>query len=777
MTLPRHLILIPSLACQASCHYCFGPQRGSMMSHDIFDATLDWLEMTTPPGQKIDLTFHGGEPLLVGLAWYQRNLPRLRQRFGRRLKLHLQSNLWLLDSAYSDLFNEYGMSLGTSLDGPAPLTDAQRGKGYFARTMAGIETARRHGLAVGVICTFTRLSAPHYQEIFDFFAREYLPFSVHAAVSALKNSPPAELPLSPHEHADLLIYLFDYYLANLTRMRISTFDSICRSLATGQSGLCTFNDCLGNYLTIEPHGGIYSCNRLAHHPTWQLADVRAMPTLDSLAKTPIWQQWRQRELTIQQACGDCSHFNYCKGGCPYNVLASQNLKELPNQKDPHCPAYKRLFDHLAERAMAEVFAEQNLASIINEGTSQNGLLHHGKLLTLMRGGTHPQEEMRQAREIVAAVALAVSDSVETALQSLERANMVTNTVQARQSLLNLQNRQSIVRQENCYLHVTYNCQLRCQHCYAQAGPGQADSMPVDKVISLIEQAAQAGFVKVIITGGEPLAHLQRDALLDALADIRQTVSPMKIVLRTNLVADVTPALLKKLTHCADQIVVSIDGDEATHDTRRGQGTYAQTVAQLRLLRASLVADTLLIHATLTAAEIHGRAGQDVQTLGKQLGIEVRFKPLLPLGRATKLPLAPEFYIPLTDHAPALDSGWRTTCGLGMNLYISPRGECYPCYALMNKPHYLGNVLNSELQTILGSAQYRAWQKVTVDSNLPCRQCAWRYLCGGFCRAWSGEAETPPDCTTLRQRAQNLLLEALRILAVSPEQWRGTGLPL
>jgi hypothetical protein len=83
------------------------------MPPDIFDSALSWIEVITPTGQPIDLTFHGGEPLIAGLAWYRRNLPRLRQHIGHRLKLHLQSNLWLLDETWCDLLKEYGVSVVT----------------------------------------------------------------------------------------------------------------------------------------------------------------------------------------------------------------------------------------------------------------------------------------------------------------------------------------------------------------------------------------------------------------------------------------------------------------------------------------------------------------------------------------------------------------------------------------------------------------------------------------------------------------------------------------
>jgi sulfatase maturation enzyme AslB (radical SAM superfamily) len=62
------------------------------MSSNVSDTTLDWIEAIVPAGDRIDLTFHGGEPLLAGRQWYQRNLPLLRARFGDIHKNYPQEN-------------------------------------------------------------------------------------------------------------------------------------------------------------------------------------------------------------------------------------------------------------------------------------------------------------------------------------------------------------------------------------------------------------------------------------------------------------------------------------------------------------------------------------------------------------------------------------------------------------------------------------------------------------------------------------------------------------
>jgi uncharacterized protein len=73
----------------------------------------------------------------------------------------------------------------------------------------------------------------------------------------------------------------------------------------------------------------------------------------------------------------------------------------------------------------------------------------------------------------------------------------------------------------------------------------------------------------------------------------------------------------------------------------------------------------------------------------------------------------------------------------------------------------------------------AYRCATVDSNRQCRRCALRYLCGGFCRAWSSgdDPNAPPtDCTALHERAHSLLSNALEALDVDVRHWLAAGLP-
>jgi uncharacterized protein len=380
----QHLMILPTLVCPAECAYCFGPHAASpRMGRAVVEAAAGW-QAAENPGEALEITFHGGEPLAAGVDFYRWALPLLTgQLRRRRLRLGLQSNLWLLTDELCDLFAEQGVSLGTSLDGPEAINDAQRGAGYFQRTMAGIRRARAYGLEVSCICTFTAQSAPYADEIYDFFAGQGLNFSVHAALPGLAAAD-GRWALSAEDYGVLLEKLLECYLADLPKLRIGTLDAICWGISAGCGGLCTFSDCLGRYLAVDPQGWVYACQRFAGRVEHRLGNVLDQPGQANFPRSPAWQRLQVRQQRVAEECAGCPHFKYCRGGCPYNSLAAG----VPLGRDPYCPAYQRIFNTVIERAVGEVFSTENMQAVLAQAGGKAGLLRKGALLQIMRSRTH-----------------------------------------------------------------------------------------------------------------------------------------------------------------------------------------------------------------------------------------------------------------------------------------------------------------------------------------------------------------------------------------------------
>jgi uncharacterized protein len=136
-------------------------------------------------------------------------------------------------------------------------------------------------------------------------------------------------------------------------------------------------------------------------------------------------------------------------------------------------------------------------------------------------------------------------------------------------------------------------------------------MPVTKVRELGQALIAASFRSVKITGGEPLMHPHWLELQQTLGELRQTAHPTRLVLRTNLTAPLSPVELDVLSQTFDHIIISVDGDQTSHDARRGRGAYGQTITNLQVLAEISPAAQVTLAATLPIVQWRGAAGKRV----------------------------------------------------------------------------------------------------------------------------------------------------------------------
>ena len=350
---PFHVMLIPTLGCPSKCSYCWSSEEGSpVMSVETIKEVVAWLKNFRE--DRVTFTFHGGEPLLAGPEFYRQALPLLAEGLkDLHPEFAMQTNLWRMTPEIAQILAQYHVPIGSSIDGPEDITDSQRGKGYFEKTMRGYEIARAQGLQVRFICTFTNKSVKHRQEIFDFFLQNGFTLKLHPALPSLRSENPKEWALPPEEYGDLLVYLLDKSLEHMQDIDVMNINDLCRCVFTRRGTVCTYVDCMGNTFAVGPDGSIYPCYRFVGMPEYIMGNVRDHPGMDDLMHSEAGKLMSRFKDYVDTACGECRHIKYCRGGCPYNAMAP-----TPNEirgVDPHCIAYTRIFDEINDRLNKEMF--------------------------------------------------------------------------------------------------------------------------------------------------------------------------------------------------------------------------------------------------------------------------------------------------------------------------------------------------------------------------------------------------------------------------------------
>lgn len=122
------------------------------------------------------------------------------------------------------------------------------------------------------------------------------------------------------------------------------------------------------------------------------------------------------------------------------------------------------------------------------------------------------------------------------------------------------------------MQITRKCNLRCRHCYI--GPPEDIELPLQKIRYIFDEFDEMQGLRLLITGGEPLLHVDFAEINSVLPDYF-----FRKILFTNGLL-LTKDILKILN--VDEIQISIDGLESGHDELRGKSAFKKTMGAVNM---------------------------------------------------------------------------------------------------------------------------------------------------------------------------------------------------
>lgn len=123
--------------------------------------------------------------------------------------------------------------------------------------------------------------------------------------------------------------------------------------------------------------------------------------------------------------------------------------------------------------------------------------------------------------------------------------------------------------------ITRRCNLRCAYCFVVQS--KEEEMDTTQCKKMIDEFARSGMKQFIISGGEPL-------IRDDIGDIVNFASSQGITVWLNSNGFFVPARVKSLKK-VDKLLLSLDGDEQTHDTQRGPGSYKKVISAIEAAKS------------------------------------------------------------------------------------------------------------------------------------------------------------------------------------------------
>jgi uncharacterized protein len=315
----------------------------------------------------VAFSFHGGEPLLAGAAFFREAATIIRDTLGEDIgcSFGVQTNGTLITEEIVELFSREKIHIGLSLDGAKAVNDQNRiyasGRGSFDDVIRGVRwllTPAGREVFRGILCVIDHQADP--LGVFEFLASLTPPSIDFLLPHGNWSSPPpgkSSDPASATTYADWLIPIFDsWFEGNHADLAVRTFEEIIEYQLGGKGHLETLGLSPVSLICIAADGSIESVDTLKSvFPGAHKLDMNIYQhSFNDVLQHPMVQA---RQIGLQALCEKCVRCHLvatCGGG--YFPHRWSNTDQF-NNPSVYCADYIKLISHIQQRVAYELSTE------------------------------------------------------------------------------------------------------------------------------------------------------------------------------------------------------------------------------------------------------------------------------------------------------------------------------------------------------------------------------------------------------------------------------------
>jgi uncharacterized protein len=386
----RLLVLQPTPFCNIDCAYCYlsGRQSKAAMSLETLDQVCTLVFESGLIGLGLDVAWHGGEPLVVPLKWYEDafELMENRRPAALELKHRFQTNGLLVDGAWARFFARTRARVGLSIDGPAELHDSnrrtRRGGGTHEGAMRALRILQAEGVTCHVITVLTERALDAPEELFDFYVSNGIAevgFNIEEIEGEHATSSLAGAE-AERRFRSFIKQFFDLVWKSPGVLKVRELESMLGMLLLNEPVVDEQNVPFA-IVSVSVDGAIstFSPELLGaqHHRFDSFAFGRlGSHLLPDIANEPMFLAIDNEIRAGVRTCEhDCRYFRWCGGGAPANKLFE--MGRFDARETTHCRlTRKAILDDVLERLEA-VVAESRKG---NNETSMHFNLHKHRIV-------------------------------------------------------------------------------------------------------------------------------------------------------------------------------------------------------------------------------------------------------------------------------------------------------------------------------------------------------------------------------------------------------------
>ncbi|MFG2751842.1 radical SAM/SPASM protein FxsBH, inactivated beta-hydroxylase extension form [Streptomyces xanthophaeus] len=362
----REIVLKVHSRCDLACDHCYVYEhadqswraRPKVISPEVISQTASRLAEHARDHElpSVTVILHGGEPLLAGTA----RLRLVCEEFTRALAgtaaldLRIHTNGLQLSPRYLDLFDEFGVRVGISLDGDRTANDRHRrfadGRTSHPLVLAAVALLRsapyRH-LYQGLLCTVDVANDP--VAVLDALVALEPPRVDFLLPHATWETPPVRPDGAPDAYARWLLRVYDHWERRERPVPVRLFESLLSTLRGGPSLTESLGLAPTDLVVVETDGALEQVDSLK--TAFDGAAATGFNVFDhAFDQVAAHPGVRARQLGLAGVSGSCRRcpvVRSCGGGLYTHRYRSGNGFDNPSV---YCADLRELVDGVEGRS-------------------------------------------------------------------------------------------------------------------------------------------------------------------------------------------------------------------------------------------------------------------------------------------------------------------------------------------------------------------------------------------------------------------------------------------
>ncbi len=325
------LSILPTLACNMACRYCYEGEKKGLMSDEIIDQTIQFVQEQSETLRLLAVNWFGGEPLLAMniIERFGKVFVNMQQEHKLMLNSIIVTNGYLLTKDTVDRLKTFGVQgAQITLDGPASIHDVKRplkngGKSF--RTIVDNITYACDHMRIAVRVNIDKDTSA---EIFGQLLTELEQAGLREKIGV--NFGHIE-PLSAacSDISEACYNVIEFAKVETDFFRILSERGFLVSRLPMPAPITCISQHVNSFL-VDPLGRLYKCFAQVGDPSKSIGRIGEAVQFDHPNFTSLF----DFDPYTSEECRSCSILPVCTGGCPEIRTHSDRAKE------EHCCTWK-----------------------------------------------------------------------------------------------------------------------------------------------------------------------------------------------------------------------------------------------------------------------------------------------------------------------------------------------------------------------------------------------------------------------------------------------------